>query len=86
MTAPRFTEEEITARVRQLGISARSVPDCTVTKYVARTQAPELTEDLRDGRICPESRCLSYHSKANQQMEKVAALRSYARERVALPT
>jgi soluble lytic murein transglycosylase-like protein len=30
--------------VPYLGISARSVPDCTVTKYVARTQAPELTE------------------------------------------
>ena len=51
-----------------------SVPDCTVTKYVARTQAPELTERSPSRPHMPESRCLSHHSKANLQMEKVTAL------------
>ena len=40
----RACRVDLTGVLDRARISARSVPDCTVTKYVARTQAPELTE------------------------------------------
>jgi hypothetical protein len=61
------------------------VPNDTVTKYVARTQVLELTESAQRGLHLRRIRCSNHHSKANQQMEAVTALRRYVSERVALP-